>query len=157
MLDSYINILVESLQKKVKYLEELKNMSFSQSEYLQGEDPDFERFTEIVNEKDMIIDELDKLDEGFDATYAQIKDELIANKDQYKTQISTLQELIRKVTDLGVEIQAQEARNKTAVEQVVSSTRRKYKSAIQSIDVARKYSSTMHNPSSGTQFMAKKK
>lgn len=158
MLESYLSILTESLIKKANYLRELKTLSETQNEYLKGDEPDFDRFSEIVNDKDLIIDELNKLDEGFDLTFEKIKEELVANKEQYATEIAKLQDLIREVTDMGIEIQALEARNKSIVEQAFASQRRQYKAAIQSVDVARKYSNSMHNSSvQGAQSMDFKK
>ena len=66
--------------------------------------------------KDGLIQKLLKLDEGFEMLYERIREQLLGNKDAYKSQIKSLQQLISQVTEKSVSIQAQEARNKKLIE-----------------------------------------
>lgn len=117
MLDTYLSVLQESLKKKItalKYIEEINN---AQEEILKAEGFDMEAFDRTVDEKDSYINELNKLDEGFETLYEKIKAELLPNKAKYAVQIKQLQSLISEITDRSVTIQAQESRNKKMVEQ----------------------------------------
>ncbi len=68
-----------------------------------------------MDKKDACIEELEKLDEGFETVYEQIKEDLSHNRELYTGQIKRLQELISQVTEKSVSIQAQESRNKDMV------------------------------------------
>ena len=116
MLGTYLNILKESLEKKIEALMSIEEIGNAQSELLKKESLDMEAFDRTVDEKDTYINELNKLDEGFETLYDKIKEELLEQKAQYAEQIKHLQELIGEITDKSVAIQAQESRNKALVE-----------------------------------------
>ena len=59
----------------------------------------------------------------FESLYDRIKDNLIANKDQFKLEIEGFKDLISEITDLSVSIQAGEVRNKTMVEKFFAKSR----------------------------------
>lgn len=117
MLDTYLNVLQESLEKKIEALKSIEEIDNAQEEILRAGDFDMEAFDRTVDEKDSYISELNKLDEGFESLYEKIKEELLPNKGQYTAQIRRLQDLIGEITDRSVAIQAQESRNKKMVEQ----------------------------------------
>ena len=117
MLDTYLNVLQESLEKKIEALKSIEEIDNAQEEILKAESFDMEDFDRTVDEKDIYIGELNKLDEGFESLYDKIKAELIQNKGQYAVQIRRLKNLISEITDRSVTIQAQESRNKQMVEQ----------------------------------------
>ena len=115
MTNSYLDILEDSLKKKKAVLDSIEEYNLSQAELLKGEKLDMEKFDALVDKKDICIEELEKLDEGFESIYAQIKNDLTQNKSRYAEQIQRLQELISQVTEKSVSIQAQESRNKDMV------------------------------------------
>ena len=78
---------------------------------------------EAVEEKGQLIDKLNKLDEGFDIMYQNLAAELKGNRGRYASQIKELQEKIKKVTDMSVSVQAQEARNKKLIEEYFANAR----------------------------------
>lgn len=114
-MGSYLDVLEESLKKKIAVLDRVQAASSKQGELLKQEKPDMERFDRIVAEKDDCIAEMEKLDEGFEALYDRIREELLKNRALYAEQIKRLQELIGVITDKSVAVQAQEARNRDAV------------------------------------------
>ena len=67
-------------------------------------------------EKQRLIDEVVRLDEGFEILYEKLAKELEGNRQRYAAQIRELQAKVAKVTELSVSVQAQEARNKKLVE-----------------------------------------
>ena len=52
------------------------------------------------------------MDEGFQNLYDKVKDELNANREDYKTEIKNMQSLIKEITDLSSSVQSQEMSNK---------------------------------------------
>ena len=73
-------------------------------------------FDDAVEEKQRLIDEVVRLDEGFEILYEKLAKELEGNRQRYAAQIKEMQAKVAKVTELSVSVQAQEARNKKLVE-----------------------------------------
>ena len=116
MTNNYLTLLEESLQSKLQVMDEIQQYNLRQQEIFQSEEVDLDRFDEYVEEKGNLIEKLSSLDNGFERLYAKVAKELADNRDQYKDQIKRLQELVTKVTETSVTIQAQEARNKKLIE-----------------------------------------
>lgn len=123
MIENYLKILEESLQKKVTILENLQTINERQTAILSEETVSLEKFDVCVDEKDVYITELTKLDDGFESLYEHIKQELVSNKEAYYEQIGRLQQLIALITDKSVSLQAQESRNKAMVEKYFAKER----------------------------------
>lgn len=116
MTDSYLNILEESLQNKLQIMAKIQEYNLRQQEVFQAQDVNLEEYDKYVDRKSNLIDELMALDNGFEALYRNVEQELKGNRQKYAEQIKRLQELVTKVTEESVTIQAQEARNKKTVE-----------------------------------------
>lgn len=116
MTGNYLTLLEESLLKKLQVMDEIEQYNTRQQELFQSEEVDIDRFDEYVEEKGKLIEKLTALDNGFESLYAKVAKELEGNRETYKDQIKHLQELVTKVMDTSVTIQAQEARNKKLVE-----------------------------------------
>lgn len=158
MIGNYLDILGESLQKKLVVLEKIEAENNRQVEILKNESFSYDEFDAAIDKKSELIEELTALDEGFDTLYQRIREELIANKENYKSQIEELKKLVTKVTDKSVAVQAQEARNKQMVEKVFAKEKNALKSKRINSKVAYGY---YKNMSKGNvvmpQFMDKKK
>lgn len=115
-MGNYLNILEESLRRKLDILDEIQAYNDKQYESFSAEEVDMDGFDAAIEEKGRLIEELTKLDEGFETLYANIAKQLQQDKEKYAAQIKTLQELVRRVTEKSVSIQASEARNKALVE-----------------------------------------
>lgn len=115
-MEKQLNILSESLDQKIQVLRQIRELNEKQAEAFAGDEADLEAFDQAFDEKDALIDEMTRLDEGFEVLYDRLAEELKDNKAQYATQIRQLQGQIAQVTELSVSIQAQEARNKKLVE-----------------------------------------
>lgn len=111
MAENQINILVESLEKKIQILNEIKAQNDIQSEIIAATDFDDGRFEETISKKEELITNLLFLDTGFDSVYNKVKDELLNNKQQYADEIRRMQDLIKEITDLSVEVKTSESRN----------------------------------------------
>lgn len=115
-MGNYLSILEESLRKKLVVLDKIQVYNEKQYECFSVEEVDMAGFDAAIEEKGKLIEELTKLDEGFETLYASISEQIKKNKEAYAPQIKVLQDLIRQVTEKSVSIQAQEARNKALIE-----------------------------------------
>ena len=109
----------------------------------------------LKKKKDILdkIDELEKLDEGFQSVFDRIKEELSDNKQMYSDEIETMKTLIKAVTELGAKIEVQEARNKVKVEAMFRRERQEHKEAKRSASMAKSYYQNMSRVSDEPQFM----
>ncbi len=124
MTESYLDILEESLQKKLQIMGRIQEYNLRQQEIFQAEDVALEEFDGYVDKKGELIDEITKLDNGFETLYQNVSRELLGNREKYAPQIRRLQELVARVTEESMTIQAQEARNKKLVEDYFHRERR---------------------------------
>lgn len=116
-MENQLTILSESLDKKLQVLNEIQEYNRKQEQSFLQETANLDDFDAAIEEKGRLIERLSKLDEGFEAVYDRLAEELKGNREKYQSQIRELQDKIRQVTELGVSIQAQEQRNKKLVEQ----------------------------------------
>lgn len=115
-MNNYLGVLEASLRKKITVLDEIQTYNDKQYECFSAEMVDMAGFDAAIEEKGRLIEELTKLDEGFETLYANISKQLQQDKSKYAPQIKSLQELIRQVTERNVSVQASEARNKALIE-----------------------------------------
>jgi conjugal transfer/entry exclusion protein len=123
----YVTAMKDSLQKKLEVLTNLLRLSKEQSAILGTESPDMDRFDEILQEKEKLINEMDTLDRGFSSLFTRVGDTLKEKRYQYQSQIQEMQNLIRSITDTGVQIEGVEHRNKDAFAEYLSKSRKEIK------------------------------
>ena len=70
--------LEESLEKKIRVLDEIYRISRLQTEILDKKPMDFERFDAYVDDKDICIEKLNKLDEGFAGAWTKQQQSMAA-------------------------------------------------------------------------------
>lgn len=128
MPDTYIAIMLQSLEKKEKVLTEISRLNDVQKDQLDRVDSSVDEFDETVEAKSKLIEQLEYLDSGFEKLYAQVAEELSQNPDSHTSEIRKMQDLIRKITDDSVLIQAQEARNKRMMMQKFTTVKRQAQS-----------------------------
>jgi len=136
---SYVLILIQSLEKKTKILDDIFKMNASQKEILSSENLDMEAFEKNIEVKSELIDELLFLDKGFEEVYERVKEELTQNSKEYSEQINTMKALIQEITDKSVAIQADESRNKKLAMNKFSFEKKKLKDKKTSNRVANEY------------------
>ena len=124
-MENQLTILSESLDKKLQILNEIQEYNRRQEQSFLEETANLENFDAAIDEKGRLIEQLNKLDEGFEIVYEKLADELSGNREKYKVQIRELQDKIRQVTELGTSIQVQEQRNQKLVEQYFARERDK--------------------------------
>ena len=86
-----------------------------------------------------------KLDEGFELLYERVREELQGKKEQYAAWIAETRKLITSVMDKSVSIQAQENRNRMAVERAFYRERQNIGKGKRSMSVAMDYYRNMSN------------
>ncbi len=149
MSDTYISMMIESLEKKLKLLDRAIEIDKEQEELITQEDPDTKALDANIDAKGALVDELNTLDLGFENMYAKVREELINNKDAHKDEIRTLQELIRKITEKVAEVEAFEARSKINVENYLKRRRKKISGSRASAKAANSYALNMRSMGSG--------
>ena len=158
MTENYLTLLEESLQEKLQVMADIQAYNLRQWEIFRSDDVDIDRFDEYVAEKGALIDWLTALDSGFEKLYAKVAKQLEGKRDQYASQIMKLQKLISEVTDVSIQIQAQEARNKKAVEDYFRKEREGIRNGRKSSKAAINYYKNMNKSSVVMpQFMDSKK
>lgn len=139
----YVQALEQSLEKKVDILLKVEALNKEQTLLLNEEDPDIDKWDELTTCKGELIDEINFLDDGFNEVYEHVRDELQTNRESYKKEISHMQDLIRKLTELSEVIQSEEARNKEAAERHFARLKKKGKVLTQSSRAAKLYKDNM--------------
>ncbi len=143
MANVYVTALTESLEKKIEILNEIHKRDEEQLE-IAGKVPfSFEDFDKNAEAKNILIYKLNKLDEGFESVFEKVKTEINENKPAYALEIKRMQELISRITDLSTKIQAEEARNKAAIEKAFKSEKEKIKTNRSTVKAINSYSRTM--------------
>lgn len=152
MSNTYLIALQESLEEKVKVLQEIRKKNAEQLELTKRDIFPLEEFDRNAEEKSVLIYKLNKLDDGFELVYDRVRDELNQNTSSYKKEIKKLQELITKVTELGTTIQAEETRNKAAMEAALKAEKNRLKGDRSKVKAAKSYAEAMRkmsNPYTG--------
>ena len=142
---TYVNIMRESLERKKKYLTEILTLTNEQASIASTESFDDARFSEIVDKKDVLIENINEIDKGFSSVYDRVRVEIQSDPAAYRESLLAIQDLIRNCVDLGMQIEAVEERNRAAMEQVFSVKFQGVRQVKQSKTVANKYYKSMAN------------
>lgn len=143
MTEQYLNVMEESLEKKIQILAKIQEYNLRQQEILQAQIVEPEKFDECVDRKDELIEELTALDSGFEALYENLSKELQGNREKYAERIKRLQKLVSEVMEQSVTIQVQEARNKKLVEDYFRRERRQLSQTRKNTQAAYDYYKSM--------------
>ena len=147
-IENYLQIMVDSLEKKEKYLDRIIEQNKTQHEYVKGkvyEDVNWNAFNVLVTEKEAEIDRIIEIDDAFSEIYNKVRTEVIANKEKYRPYVLKLQEIITRLTDKGVQIQASEERNRQIIDNIFLKTRQEIKKQRTGLNAASTYYKTMSN------------
>lgn len=143
MTENYLQIMAESLEKKLEVLDHIYEVNRRQFEISSVRPFDVEAYDAVVDEKSNLIDELNRLDDGFTSTYELVRAEVQKEPEKYRQQVMKMQELVRAAVDKSVSIEAQEKRNKASMEVALSSKRKEIKERRISASAATKYYSAV--------------
>lgn len=154
---NYLSIMQEGLEKKIIILKSISDMNGKQKEILEDDKMQMEDFEATLEDKGKLVEELIALDNGFEAVYDRVKDGLAANRELYSTQIKRMQKLILAVTDLSVQVQREEARNKELVQKRFTKLRQSITETRKNSKAVSNYYRSMSKLDTSPQFMDSKK
>ena len=155
---NYLELMKDSLVKKGKILTTILELTKEQEKLLGSEYFDDEAFDALITEKSILIEEINKLDEGFELIYKRIENKIKAEPSHYRESIENLQEIIRTLVDKGVEVETLERRNQIKFDMNISKSKDKIRSYnLNSNAVTKYYSNMSGNIGEGTYFVDKKK
>ena len=150
MNENYVDIMLQSLKKKVTVLNQIIELNRQQKILLDDPNLQPESLEQNLSDKDQMIRKLNDLDEGFEELYNRVKDELQAQRAQYVSQISQMQDLIKEITEKSAMIQTQELRNKEKAMQKFSGIRDQVQGVRNSQKVVKQYYQNMMKQNSYT-------
>lgn len=142
---SSAQVLVESLEKKSRILDEIIKENETQELLLKREELDMEALDLSSERMGHLADKLELLDEGFEAVYDRIREELIANKSAYRVEIKRMQQLIAEITEKVVGINAARMRNKQQAESQFRKSRQQIGKASSTARVSQNYYNHMNS------------
>ena len=145
MNQSSIQVLVESLEKKSRLLEDIMRENDTQEDILKQEELDLDALNASTDKIGSLTEALEKLDDGFEAVYDRTREELIANKAAYRGEIARMQKLIGGITDKVVRINAARMRNKLRADQQFKKSREQIGRASSKMKVSKNYYNSMNN------------
>lgn len=142
---TYVTIMRESLLRKKKYLEDILLLTREQERLAREKKFDEAAFGELIDKKEVLIENVNEIDKGFTAVYDRVRTEVLANRELYHDELSAIQALIRECVDAGMEIETLEERNRATLEQVFAVGFKNIRQVRQSKHVAGKYYKSMSN------------
>lgn len=152
----YVQILKESLERKLKLLEQIADYNNIQKEICAKEPFAIEEYDEVVTKKSDLADEIEKIDEGFTLVYNRVAEVLKTDKDKYRDDIAAMQGYISEITDMISSIQADERRLFDTAKDKLANRKKDVGVARKSNQMAANYYRSMAGTSSEPQFMDKK-
>lgn len=115
-IKDYINLIQESLEKKVELIEQLYAMTKEQSTILTKKDLDMDAFEKTLDQKDALIKKISLIDDGFNGIYDRVRLEIKDQTHLYKGEVVLMKEMITQISNVTVEIQLMEQANKRLLE-----------------------------------------
>lgn len=156
--ETYIQLLIDSLGKKQEILNQLMQITTRQQTIIDSEGFEEDEFLKTISLKEELIKSLDQLDRGFEMVYDRVREELNNNRMEYVYQITSLKELVTKVTDLSIKLQALEKRNRSKLEALLANKRKNIKnSRLSNETVTNYYKNMTSKPEAQSYFYDKKK
>jgi hypothetical protein len=142
---SSAQVLVESLEKKSRILDEIIKENEAQERLFKQEELDLEALDSSSDRMGELAEKLELLDEGFESVYDRIREELIENKQAYRVEIKRMQELIAVITEKIVSINAARMRNNIQAEQRFKKSRQQIGSASSQMKASKNYYNHMNS------------
>ena len=144
-MNRYLTILEDSLAKKNKALDVLSEMCAKQEEAICGEKLDVDTYNEITEQKGLIIEDLNKLDDGFTALYDRVFPTVRKDPKKYADHVRRTQDLIAQISEKTILIEAAERRLQARIDRLTANGRpASGPSHVAPGTVAQKYNNTMN-------------
>ncbi|MGO5231317.1 flagellar export chaperone FlgN [Thermoguttaceae bacterium LCP21S3_D4] len=137
--NSYIEILKQSLTKKIELLDTIMALNVLQKDMLENPDLDPDELEENLNRKAELVEQLSKLDDGFSQIYDRVRADLTENRGTYSDDIAQMKRDITAIMDKSTAIQSQEKRNQVLVQQKFTSVKKQIKEVKKSRQAVNSY------------------
>ncbi|HCJ76980.1 MAG TPA: flagellin biosynthesis protein FlgN [Roseburia sp.] len=137
--NSYIEILKQSLTKKLELLDTIMALNVLQKDMLENPDLDPDELDENLNRKADLVEQLSKLDDGFGQIYDRVRTELMENRTAYTEDIAQMKRDITAIMDKSTAIQSQEKRNQVLMQQKFTSVKKQIKEVKKSRQAVNSY------------------
>lgn len=137
--NSYIEILKQSLTKKIELLDTIMALNVLQKDMLENPDLDPDELEENLNRKADLVEQLSKLDDGFSQIYDRVRVDLTENRGTYSEDITRMKRDITAITDKSTAIQSQEKRNQVLMQQKFTSVKKQIKEVKKSRQAVNSY------------------
>ena len=140
---SYVQMLRESLEKKITLLHLIEEENKRQKQILLDPKATPDEFVDNIEKKGSYVAEVSSLDEGFEALFSRVQEEIEANRAAYRFEIERMQELIPDITALSARIQSQEQENYELTQKKFSSVKEQVQKIRKSQKAVTKYYRSM--------------
>lgn len=144
MSQNIAQILLQSLEKKNQVLDEIIAQNELQEELLKKEELDMDAVDASVQSISELVDELEKLDDGFESVYDRVRTEIMENKEMYRAEITQMQDNIQQITDKVVKINAVKMRNQLRADSHFKQKAQEIKKAVSKTKAAKNYYNSMN-------------
>lgn len=156
--NSYIEILKQSLTKKIELLDTIMALNVLQKDMLENPDLDPDELEENLNHKADMVEQLSKLDDGFSQIYDRVRADLTENRGAYSEDITQMKRDITAIMDKSTAIQSQEKRNQVLMQQKFTSVKKQIKEVKKSRQAVNSYYRNMMKMGTpGSTFLDDKK
>lgn len=113
MTEDYIRVLQDSLEKKIDLLNKIVVRNEQQRQLFENDRTTPDELDANIEVKGRLVDQILALDDGFEQLFARVEAELSANRDSYRDEIASMQDSIRRITELTARVESQEQHNRT--------------------------------------------
>ena len=144
MSQNIAQILLESLEKKNRVLDDIIAQNDIQDELLGRDELDMDALDASVQKIGELVEELEILDNGFETVYDRVRVEIMENKSMYRDEISMMQDNIQQITDKVVKINAARMRNKLRADNHFKQKASEIKKAVSKTKATRNYYNSMN-------------
>ena len=144
MDQSGAQILLQSLIKKNELLDRMIQQNAVQEEILKREEFDMDAFDTAIDKQSAYVEQLDRLDQGFESVYDRFREELMENKERYRDEITGMKEQIQQITDKIVTLNAGNMRNKMLAENQFKKKRQEIGNGASKNKAAKNYYNSMN-------------
>ena len=137
--NSYIEILKQSLTKKIELLDTIMALNVLQKDMLENPDLDPDELEGNLNRKAELVEQLSKLDDGFSQIYDRVRADLAENRGAYLEDIAQMKRDITAIMEKSTAIQSQEKRNQVLMQQKFTSVKKQIKEVKKSRQAVNSY------------------
>lgn len=139
----YITALKQGLEKKIQILDKIIEENALQRQLLADPELDPDDFEKNLNDKAALVEQLTMLDDGFDAVYERVREELQQNRAAYAADITCMQKYISAIMEKSTQIQTEEQRNRELVVQKFASVKKQIREVKSSHKAVNEYYQNM--------------